>query len=246
MAPSNTQGGGDRAPIVKGRSNQSIIWKFCKKIQDEEGYVTCDLCDLKISQGGKTSNWGTSGFRNHMKKKHSDVWKNALDEKIEQERQNNKKHTDNTVSNYFKTLCINTGNNDTLNTNQAFSTHTFIQPTLTDMFETKKIWDIRSQKAMQMHKLIGEYIALNFLSFNSVESPGFKHFISNLQPQYNVPGRRFFSQKVMPSIYHSLKRKVQDVVNAAKFISITTDEWTSRYSQDSFQSFTAHCISESG
>lgn len=99
---------------------------------------------------------------------------------------------------------------------------------------------------MELHKLIGEYLALNFLGFKTVESSGFKHFISKLQPLYNIPSRIFFSQKVMPSIYHSLKRDVQIVVNAAKFISFTTDGWSSRYSQDSFQSFTAHCISESG
>ena len=129
MASSNMQGGGDSAPIVKRvkrRSNESIIWKFCKKTPGREFYVTCDLCNLVLSQGGKNSNWGTSGFRYHMKSNHSDIWAKALDEKCEQDRHNEKKHKDNAVSNYFKTLSINNGNKDTSITMQeAFTTHIY-------------------------------------------------------------------------------------------------------------------------
>ena len=77
------------------------------------------------------------------------------------------------------------------------------------MIEKKKIWDINSPKARDMHKSIGEYLALNFQSFNTVESPGFVHFISKLESNYEIPGRKYFCGAVMASIYYSLKRDVR-------------------------------------
>ena len=47
-------------------------------------------------------------------------------------------------------------------------------------------------------------------------------------------------------MYFSLKHEVQKIVDKAEFITMTSDGWTSRYSQDSFVSFTGHCIDNQG
>ena len=70
--------------------------------------------------------------------------------------------------------------------------------------------------------------------------------VNHMQPKYKIPSRHFFSKKIIPSIYFSLKQDIQRIVEEASFLCMTSDGWTSNYTQDSFLSFTCHAINAEG
>jgi hypothetical protein len=73
-----------------------------------------------------------------------------------------------------------------------------MQPTLqTFLNRTKKI-EINNPKAQAIHNAITRMICTESLPFNFVESDGFKHLINKLCAKYQIPNRKYFSDKVVP------------------------------------------------
>lgn len=48
---------------------------------------------------------------------------------------------------------------------------------------------------------------------------------------------------VLPDIYNGVRSKIQNLLHQAKYISITTDSWTAKYSNTSFLSIKDHWVS---
>ena len=65
--------------------------------------------------------------------------------------------------------------------------------------------------------------------------------MKKLKPNYQLPRRKYFSEKILPSIHASVNAKVKTIIDRAENISLTTDIWTSN-NNASFISLTAHCI----
>ena len=118
-----------------------------------------------------------------------------------------------------------------------------LQLTLEKTLSLKKIWDINSSQATAIHTTIGEMIAVDNQPFTVVEDVGFGRLMKIVKPNYKIPCRKYFSNKVIPSIHEAIMNKVRHTVESSPFISFTTDIWTS-VSNDAFISITAHCLSE--
>ena len=56
---------------------------------------------------------------------------------------------------------------------------------------------------------IGEMLAVNMLPYRFVESRGFRHVVNKMVPEYQMPGRLTFSQKVIPDLYSTTKEKLK-------------------------------------
>lgn len=86
-------------------------------------------------------------------------------------------------------------------------------------------------------------MALDAEPFTLVEREGFLNLIKYIVPRYNVPSRTYFSRTLMPEIYKEIRVQVEAKLSTAKYISFTTDIWTSSVNNESFISLTAHYIS---
>ena len=86
-------------------------------------------------------------------------------------------------------------------------------------------------------------IVTDFQPFSIVEDKGFKFVLNVMDPRYKVPSHKYFSEKVIPSMYEELRGKVKVCIDSAMFLALTTDCWTSR-AIDSYVSITAHFIDE--
>ena len=80
-------------------------------------------------------------------------------------------------------------------------------------------------------------------SFFIVEDVGFNKLTKCLKPNYELPRRKFFKEKMIPTIHKSVLHKEQTLVDNAYNISFTTDIWTN-VSNHSFLSVTGHCLDE--
>ena len=94
---------------------------------------------------------------------------------------------------------------------------------------------------MTLHKAIGRYMAVDLRPLSTVESPAFQKLVHELDPMYKLPGRTYFSSMVLPDLYQETRRYVEEALQQACQVAITTDGWTSR-ATESYMTVTAHCI----
>lgn len=98
---------------------------------------------------------------------------------------------------------------------------------------------------MSIESLIGEMIAVDCHPFSIVDDSGFVNLVQCLEPRYTIPSRRYFTENVLPIIHDRLLSGVKDELAGAKFISFTSDIWSTEVSNDSLISVTAHWLTES-
>ena len=71
--------------------------------------------------------------------------------------------------------------------------------------ELRKVWDINDFRAKQIHTKVGEMIAIDYQPVSIVDHEGFKLLISTLEPKYQMPGRKYFIETVIPSIARRIR-----------------------------------------
>lgn len=74
---------------------------------------------------------------------------------------------------------------------------------------------------------------------------GFQRLIGKLQPCYKLPGRTYFTKTVIPELYEKCKLTILESLTEIKWISLTTDMWTSDVNYESYISLTGHWVDKS-
>ena len=88
-------------------------------------------------------------------------------------------------------------------------------------------------------------IALDDQPFNVVNNRGFRRVVAALEPRYTLPSDKYFRTSLIPDLFKMMSAKLTDVLASARFISFTTDSWTTSQCTDSLLSITAHWITNS-
>lgn len=94
---------------------------------------------------------------------------------------------------------------------------------------------------MKVTEKLTVMIAKLMLPFSIVDEPEFIEFVQTLDPKYRPPDRKYISKVAIPGKHNEVKEKVKDAVKKAKYLSITSDAWSSP-TMESFLSLTAHYI----
>lgn len=110
------------------------------------------------------------------------------------------------------------------------------------MYARKEPWAHDHPKARIVTKLIGEMMALDLQPYSIVGDKGFVRLIKHLAPNYKIPNRIHFSTKVVPLLYETIKAKVKSDIDAAEYLSLTSDGWTCQHTIQSFYSLTVRFI----
>ena len=219
-------------------SNKSIVWKFFNVKATNAKKVICNLCSNEFSRGGsdeKTCN--TSNLRKHLQCKHKDELEKEIKATKEAVEKSwlKRKGADITMIKSSKmskaSSCFSNSPEDTRST----------QLTLEETLSLKKIWDINSSQAISIHNSVAERIVVDCQPFFIAEDVGFNKLMKCVKPNYELPSRKFFKEKMIPTIHKSVLHKVQTLVDNAYNISFTTDIWTN-VSNHSFISVTGHCL----
>nr|CAI5822703.1 unnamed protein product [Callosobruchus analis] len=88
-----------------------------------------------------------------------------------------------------------------------------------------------------------KFIVKDYRPFNIVDSQGFQKFVHMLNAQYEIPSRKTLAYSLLNSLYDEVYDKVKIEINAASYICITTDGWTS-VNNENYYTITAHFINE--
>ncbi len=110
----------------------------------------------------------------------------------------------------------------------------FPKPCLTTK-KTKRHGDIT--------KAVAYCIAKDMLPISLVENEGFKNLIHVLDPRYELPGRKHFSQTALPRLYTECRETVERQLQNVQFFATTSDIWSSRTSEP-YLSLTIHFVDE--
>ena len=86
-------------------------------------------------------------------------------------------------------------------------------------------------------------IALDNEPFTIVDHIGFVQLMNLLEPRYQLPSDKYFSETLIPEMYRKVSLKVKDGASSTFHVSLTTDVWSS-VAQDSYISLTCHYIAE--
>ena len=87
------------------------------------------------------------------------------------------------------------------------------------------------------------FMAKEMIPINTVEKPGFST-VRKLDPQYEVPSRKYFSKTALPSLYAETRERVSKELLEAEYYSVTTDLWSSTGKQEPYLAVTVHYINK--
>lgn len=198
---------------------KSIVWKFFNINVDNETKVTCKLCSKILSRGGKTEKtFTTTNMKKHLQTQHQDQLEEEERLIVEELAQESQKRS---ITCYFtsekktKVDC---------EASSADSSHS--QRTMEETLELKKIWDINSTKAKEIHTAIGEMIAIDSQPFSIVEDVGFTRLMKLLKLNNQLPSRKYFSTVIIPEIHCKVLTIIEKRINEASNVSFPTDLWT--------------------
>ena len=82
---------------------------------------------------------------------------------------------------------------------------------------------------------VAEMISIDLQPFSVVEDTGFIRLVAELDSRFVLPSRRYLTEVVVPEIHAKAKFKVTELLGSTKYISMTTDIWTSTNSHHSFR-----------
>ncbi|KAI3355862.1 hypothetical protein L3Q82_004415 [Scortum barcoo] len=77
----------------------------------------------------------------------------------------------------------------------------------------------------------------------SRSTPSKRHLLNVLDPRYKLPGRKHFSEVVLPHLYNTTRAKVTKKLEDMQFFSATTDLWSS-HTMEPYLSLTVHFITD--
>ena len=213
----------------------SVIWKFFSVAEDSK-FAVCGKCQVCVARGGTTTkSFTTSNLVQHLQTNHPEVYKEYSEKKANQEPKQ-------------------------LKETRKRSLHR--QLSLTETQELTKVWDINDHKAQRVHRKIGEMIlemiAVDCQPLSVVEDVGFKQVLRTLEPHYQCPSRKYYTETVIPKIYKGMKAEVLKLINNGdsadatqchanelmdrNYVSFTTDAWSSSVNDTALLSLTAHWI----
>ena len=207
----------DTRHVIKmaARIKRSAVWEYFILHVTDESKASCSLCSAVISRGGKeVKNFNTSNMRYHLETKHPNEYKRL--EAKEKELSQAKERNSLGGSN---------------------------QPTLLELFVRSQPLAFDHPRAKEITKRIGEMIALDNEPFTIVDHIGFVRLMNLLEPRYQLPSDKYFSETLIPEMYRKVSLKVKEGVSSTFYVSLTTDVWSS-VAQDSYISLTCHYITE--
>ena len=97
-------------------------------------------------------------------------------------------------------------------------------------------------KAVKITQALTQFIALDDQPLSVVDNVGFRRLLNILDPRYEVPGRRYITETMLPNLHDFVKEHIHRLLCDMSAISLTTDIWSSSASPMALISLTAQWV----
>ena len=118
----------------------------------------------------------------------------------------------------------------------------YVQSTIKQTLSKKVKWDVTDSRAKEFNDSVLRYIVGENRPINTLDQPFFISMLHRFKPVYKVPSRTYFTSKMLPASCRNMNKKIGNIVENCEYLSLTSDIWTSNYTQDSFMALTGHFI----
>ena len=118
---------------------------------------------------------------------------------------------------------------------------TLMQQSVKTCIEKKMAYSVGSPRKHALDNLIAQFVVLDMQPFSVVEDRGFQTLMNAMDPRYSLPSRRELTRTLIPNFYREEFANLKEELNDAEFITLTTDDWTSR-STKGYMAVTAHFV----
>ena len=118
------------------------------------------------------------------------------------------------------------------------------QPTLEQTYERTTKYSSQSPTAIELNSAVMHFVAKDMRPLSIVDKPGFQHtcMVSKLNPRYQLPSRKHFSEYELPKLYNHVRDVVvMPKLKEATYFAGTCDFWTSPASIP-YLTFTVHFV----
>ena len=104
-----------------------------------------------------------------------------------------------------------------------------VQPSLCKTVERNIMYPNKSVEATTLNRAVAYYITKDMQPIYTVERSGFKFLVFKLNPRYNLPSRKHFTEIEIPKLYVEVRDTVvkPKLAVAEEFFAATTHLWTS-------------------
>jgi len=117
------------------------------------------------------------------------------------------------------------------------------QQSIQSCFAAIAPYEKKSKRSKNITSVITYCLAKDMMPLSTVEKDGFRKLTKVLDPRYEFPGRKYFSQTALPQLYDECRRKLEIHLKDVKYFATTTDLWSSRTSEP-YMSLTINFIDE--
>ena len=96
------------------------------------------------------------------------------------------------------------------------------QPCIIDKFEKAKQYERNWKKWKELTDSMTFCLVRDMLPLYMVEKEGFKKMVHAMDPRYDLPSRKYFSNAAIPALYQSTCKRVQKELDMVQFFAATT------------------------
>ena len=86
-----------------------------------------------------------------------------------------------------------------------------------------------SKQAKQLVNATAQFISLSLQPIRVVDKPSFRNLLSTADPRFELPHRTYFTTKIIPDLYYSVRGQIESQLAFIDYCTITTDLWTSSH-----------------
>ncbi|XP_019733293.1 zinc finger BED domain-containing protein 1-like isoform X1 [Hippocampus comes] len=199
--------------VPKRGSRSSMVWLwFGFKASDmEQKTVICKTCRRQIA----TSDSNTSNLFYHLKTRHEEL--------------------------YIESVRLRESINGTSQP-QSNGTKKTDQRARKESLTKFIPYDEQSRRHREITDAICDFIISEDTAFAcTVEKKGFRALIKTLDPRYNMPDRKHFSDVQLPRLYKECRAKVTEELRNVEYFALTTALWTCGVTRP-YMTLTVHFI----
>lgn len=225
-------------------TRRSPIWKYFEINLNELHKANCLTCGAILIRGeaGNPSQFSTSPLISHLKGKHEEEFEKFR--KLQSDSKEKQQLDASSSISSDPSFLTSAANSEILATGHRSSTESSCsQPTIAKFLSRRQSWSMDDASAVRIHKAIVFMIAEDEQPISMVEDSGFRKLLHELQPKYQIPSRKYFTDRILPEMFNNLKINIEENLILSDKISFTTDIWTSEFNPVSYMCLTAHWLS---
>ena len=187
--------------VVKNEKGKASIWTYfgLKKIKStgkiEPNIAICRKCDQAIKYSGGTTNLAT-----HLRRHHAAILPATM----------KAPPTPSQVSNTERPSLSHFDNNEIPRLNQR---------TVKDCFSAGTKYKSTSPRATLINTKVARFIIKGLQPYMVVEGQEFRDLLNTLDPKYQAPSRKQFSEIIIPQMYNTVKQGVLQSISKAEQVN---------------------------